>query len=86
MEGELAFGKMFGVTRKGCFQFFPPCLIWLCIKMLWWQKCGIVARRKEAGSLTFLRPLNEREMEEVEICLLTLHKQNISPLGEDRLL
>ena len=45
--------------------------------------CG----RKEGGwSQTFLRPLNDWEIEEVERFVLTLHRQNFSPLGEDKLL
>ena len=45
--------------------------------------CG----REEGGwSPTFLRSLNDWEIEEVERFLLTLHGQNFSPLGEDKLL
>ena len=54
------------------------------------QKDAMVAEmwdcnREEGGwSSTFLRPLNDWEMEEG--FLLILHRQKISPLGEDKLL
>ena len=37
-------------------------------------------------SLTFVRSLNDWEIEEVERFLQTLYKQNFSPSGEDKLL
>ena len=45
------------------------------------------SQQGEGGwSPTFLRSLNDWEIEEVERFLLTLHKQNFSPSGEDKLL
>ena len=43
--------------------------------------------REERGwSPTFLRSLNDWEMEEVKRFLLSIHRQKISPLGKDKLL
>ena len=68
------------------------CSIFLALFNLVVHKEAMVADmwdcdREEGGwSPTFQRSLNDWEIEEVKRFLLTLHRQNFSPLGEDKLL
>ena len=85
-EGGSISGTTFGAVRRHLSSSFPSLFSLALNKEA--KVADIWESREGAGcwSPTFIRPLNDWELEEMIRFLQTLHDQNFRPTGEDKLL